>query len=179
MAPAQTVQGNEGCGLPWSAQADHRGDSVRPPSHGHKTEMAYILGGASVARAAEVEEKPRGCPSGGAPPQRVLAIVDAKQLAFAPMLSVAKAMGKEALCAARPLHRGCARRLRATTALPRVRRRSAERRRARALLAFGTQGGWALEAWRLRSAPHYSASACACRPSPPASSRVQDQGHGH
>ena len=28
------------------------------------------------------------------------------------MLSVAKAMGKEALCAARPLHRGCARRLR-------------------------------------------------------------------
>ena len=46
-------------------------------------------------------------------------------------------------------------------------------------LGFGTQGGWALEAWRLRSAPHYSASACACRPSPPASSRVQDQGHGH
>ena len=28
------------------------------------------------------------------------------------MLSVAKAMGKEALCAARPLHRGCALRLR-------------------------------------------------------------------
>ena len=72
-----------------------------------------------------------------------------------------------------------ARRLRATTALQRVRRRSAERRRERALVRFGTQGGWALEAWRLRSAPHYSASACACRPSPPASSRVQDQGHGH
>ena len=95
------------------------------------------------------------------------------------MLSVAKAMGKEALCAARPLHRGFARRLRATTALQRVRRRSPERRRERALVRFGTQGGWALEAWRLRSAPHYSASACACRPSPPASSRVQDQGHGH
>ena len=163
----------------WRGRRPTTGGTACPASGAAKTENACTFGAAPLqgckahgrlAMAANVLP-PRGrhratCAS-------VAAKVRTK------MLSVAKAMGKEALCAARPLHRGFARRLRATTALQRVRRRSPERRRERALVRFGTQGGWALEAWRLRSAPHYSASACACRPSPPASSRVQDQGHGH
>ena len=60
------------------------------------------------------------------------------------------------------------------TALQRVRHSAPERRRER------TRVRAVVRLWKhrhLRSALHYSASAC--RPSPPAASRVQDQGHGH
>ena len=183
MAPAQTVQGNEECGLAW-AQADHRGNC--PTTSGAaKTENACTFGAAPLQgckahgtcpNEAWTEDKVSFAATPAARHQRVASVATKLRTN---MLSVAKAMGKEALCAARPLHRGFC--------TPPSRHDSSAEGQApltRAAqsahwLGFGTQGGWALEAWRLRSAPHYSASACACRPSPPASSRVQDQGHGH
>ena len=126
VAPAQTVQGHEECGLAW-AQADHRGNC--PTASGAaKTENACTFGAAALqgARRRNIG------PASHRRQEGATTELPASPANFAPTCCPWRRRWGRRPCA---LPARCtaafARRLRATTALQRVRRPSPERRRAR------------------------------------------------